>query len=468
MSSGWQLQTQCIACFFLLPVIGAESGSGAAVGYEASTDAEMDTKFTCVAQFPEDSKKFLICKVMGAEEILNGTFFSFSLVTKRHSDKCLMESPLEGRCPMESSDLLGVTVCLETWVEPASSQQCQMLEPIHIVKPEAPFGLNITYQEAANEYLFQFSTPHVGKYSYLKDKLIHEIAYKQLNGNWTTREFEHIPLKLQGKEFQPNKTYEIKIRSKPNGGFFKGTWSEWSSSVYIVTATKTTREKREEEHAIILASIFSFVLLFMLSMIPLFWKNRIKPIVWPTLPNHEKTLDKLCHKLRKNSDITFFNPESLGYVHIHKVDSIQAKPELNHFLQSLLPWNPDNSEKLGNGLEQKHNLIHINHGWLKLPLAYEGMWPAEMQSGQLGGHVHPLANRDMDEHANLYEDSSSGGSTVDTFSTHSGLSVDPTKLAGLGDTCHQTVTTSETRVSKDEDAYVTMTSFFQNKGNAGK
>lgn len=96
------------------------------------------------------------------------------------------------------------------------------------------------------------------------------------------------------------------------------------------------------------------------------------------------------------------------------------------------------------------------------------MWPVEMQSGQLGGHVHPLANRDMDEHANLYEDSSSGGSTVDTFSTHSGLSVDPTKLAGLGDTCHQTVTTSETRVSKDEDAYVTMTSFFQNKGNAGK
>lgn len=27
--------------------------------------------------------------------------------------------------------------------------------------------------------------------------------------------------------------------------------------------------------------------------------SRIKPAVWPTLPNHKKTLDKLCHKLRK-------------------------------------------------------------------------------------------------------------------------------------------------------------------------
>lgn len=52
------------------------------------------------------------------------------------------------------------------------------------VKPEAPFGLNVTYQEKANEYLVQYSTPHI-EYAFLEDKLIHQLAYRQKNASWT-------------------------------------------------------------------------------------------------------------------------------------------------------------------------------------------------------------------------------------------------------------------------------------------
>lgn len=51
------------------------------------------------------------------------------------------------------------------------------------VKPEVPFNINITYQKEANEYLIHYSTPHSWK-KYLKDKLIHQIAYRQEEGTW--------------------------------------------------------------------------------------------------------------------------------------------------------------------------------------------------------------------------------------------------------------------------------------------
>lgn len=51
------------------------------------------------------------------------------------------------------------------------------------VKPEVPFNINITYQKEANEYLIHYNTPHSWK-KYLKDKLIHQIAYRQEEGTW--------------------------------------------------------------------------------------------------------------------------------------------------------------------------------------------------------------------------------------------------------------------------------------------
>lgn len=150
------------------------------------------------------------------------------------------------------------------------------------------------------------------------------------------------------------------------------------------------------------------------------------------------------------------------------MDSIQAKSEMSHIPQASLLWNADISEKTGNGMEAKHSLTHINHGWLKLPLAYEGMWPAELQNGPLGGRQQH-AYGDPFIRATLYDDSSTGGSSGETLSTRSGSSTDPTILAGLEtDSCRQTDTSSQTRVSADEEAYVTMASFFQSNGKAGK
>ncbi|XP_015264193.1 PREDICTED: interleukin-7 receptor subunit alpha [Gekko japonicus] len=349
---------------------------------------------------------------------------------------------------------------------------CQKLKILEIIKPEAPFDLNVTYQEKEDAYLVQFSIP---LQIYLQKSLIYEIAYRPENANWTTssqtKEFQHVPLTLLRREFQPSTKYGLNVRSKPSGNVFKGSWSEWSSSAYIQTAQRMPEEISNEVILITASFVGFFVLLVLISLIPIFWKSRIKPIVWPAIPNHEKTLDKLCNKLRKNSEISFFNPESYGYAHIHKVDSIQAKSEMEHLQHLLLPWSVDVLEKVGSGLELTNNLSHINHGWLKLPLAYEGMWPAELLNRHLGRGNH--INGDEFTKANLYNERGASGQhgCDDALNTHSSALRDPTVLPGLefcqADPRPPVYANSQVKVSNKEEAYVTMASFFESKGNPG-
>ncbi|XP_062984862.1 interleukin-7 receptor subunit alpha [Elgaria multicarinata webbii] len=455
--------------FILLVAVAAESGSGsgASLGYGTCADAEMDISFECFIQMPVFQRNFLICNITRAEMNLNEVNISFTASCNKPC-KCSMASQLVCNCTLQSTDIIdSLDVCLFMTTMNAECKACQKVEAVTIIKPEAPFGLNVTYQEKANEYFVQFSTPHSSG-SYLHNKLIHELDYRQKNKPWSTKGSGYTTLKLLGKDFQPGAMYEMRVRSKPNGDYFKGSWSEWSCSTYFDTPAIVSDEISKYDIIKITISIVAFVMLFILiSLIPKFWKNRIKPIVWPTLPNHEKTLDKLFHKLRKNSDASFFNPESFEYVHIHKVDSIQAKPEMDRLQPLSLPWDPDVLEKVGNGLEQKTNLNHINHGWLKLPLAYEGMWPAEMLNFHLGRSTHTSDGNRLIR-ANQYEDNSTGGQRGCSNGHDSTSSMDLTILSGSeADPCHQAYTNSETRVPNNEEAYVTMASFFGNKGKLG-
>ncbi|KAM3843436.1 interleukin-7 receptor subunit alpha [Vipera latastei] len=453
--------------FIFLPSICAESGSGSetSVGYGTCVDYEQDNNFKCFTQMLALESNFLICDASVTEVNLNEANARFS-VNGNEPRSCFMKNPLVSNCSIYISDLIvSLTVCLTiTVINPCKN--CQELKPAHIVKPEAPFGLNITYQEKANEYLVQYSTPHI-EYAFLEDKLIHQLAYCQKNASWTTKESNFLILKLLGKEFEPEVTYEMKVRSKPNGHYYKGPWSEWSSSQYfkrsrnISTSDKTSSGINKV--VFITVSIASFfVLLVVILLVPTFWKNRIKAIVWPTIPDHQKTLDKFCNKLRKNSDTTFFNPESLGYAHIHKVDSIQAKSEVAH----LHPPSYNLEAEVENLVEQKGNLNHIHHEWLKLPLAYEGMLSTEMKNKLYSGSENTSADGSVLS-INLYNEGriiDQHGWSNNDLCKYSSVSMDHIFPELKTGSCDHTYSNGKIRVLNKEETYVTMASFFENKG----
>ncbi|XP_077203088.1 interleukin-7 receptor subunit alpha isoform X2 [Paroedura picta] len=400
----------------------------------------------------------------------NDTPINFILRYDKSDHVCSEENQLEYKCSLGSTQIYHP---VEAWLTIHTEQQyryCQTLILYEIIKPEAPFDLNITYQEKEDVYLVQFSLPPSSQ-GYLKRSLRHQIVYKPENATSNkTKVFNGVLLTLLGREFQPSQKYELKVRSKPEGELLKGSWSEWSSSAYIRTLQRVPEEISNNIILMTTSLVVFFVLLILISLILIFWESRIKPVVWPAIPNHKKTLDKLCNKLRKNSEISFFNPESFGSVHIHKVDSIRAKSEMEHFQSLLLPWSGDVPEKAGSRLEPTNNLSHINHGWLKLRLAYEGIWPTELLSRPLGRSSH--LNSDEFIKANLCSQSSTGGQPScpnALSSTHSNALQDPTVSPGL-ESCqanHPVYANSPVKVSSKEEAYVTMASFFESKGNPG-
>ncbi|XP_013925580.1 PREDICTED: interleukin-7 receptor subunit alpha isoform X1 [Thamnophis sirtalis] len=455
--------------FIFLPFTSSESGSGSEtpIGYGTCADDEQENSFKCFFQMLGLLTNFLICEATGTEVNLNEANAHFS-VYGTQPRSCFMKNPLVANCSIYSTDLIGsLDICLTiTLTNPCKN--CQKLKAVHWVKPEAPYGLNITYQEQAHEYLVQFSTPHMAN-SFLKDKLIHQLAYRQENTDWTTTESDFVRLKLLGQLFEPNVMYEMKVRSRPNGDYFGGYWSDWSSSQNFTTSARTSSGIKLRFHSLdkvvlITVSIASFFVLFIvILLVPIFWKNRIKAIVWPTIPNHQKTLDKFCNKLRKTSNTSFFNAESLGYADIHKVESIQAKSEAAH----LQPPSCSPEAETEDLVEPKSNLNHIHHGWLKLPLAYEGMLSTEEKATLYSGSEDTSGDHSVLS-INLYNEgrmADQHGWNSQDLCKYSILPMDhifpPELKAG---SCDHTYSNGKTRVLNKEETYITMASFFENKG----
>uniref|UniRef100_K7FR21 Interleukin 7 receptor n=1 Tax=Pelodiscus sinensis TaxID=13735 RepID=K7FR21_PELSI len=419
-----------------------------------------DLETECFSQL--EIKEFshsLTCNFM--EVNLNSTNINLTVCPTLFRPKCLGTQ--------KSKDFFFITTenyeiisCKEICVVLESKRKdCKRVTVTDIVKPEAPYGINITFQKDADEYLIQYSTPHTRK-KYLKDKLIHEIAYHEGNGTWNTIDSQYLQIKLLGKNLQKGASYEVKVRSKPDGKFFKGFWSEWSSSEYFKNAVGHL-EREGIGMLVVTISTVTFVLLFIIPVL-IFWETRIKPLFWPELPDHKKTLEQLCKKPKKNFDISF-NPEKFGYVHIHKVDGIQAKTEVESFLQPSAPL--DVSEKVRNELDMKKSPTDVDKSVLKLPVTYGGFWPSDTLSEHLC-ETHPFI---LDGFSNgiPYRLCSINGTQLYNYGlmTHSSSPADLTVQPRPGpintDTMSHIQPSNGIRSSNKDEAYVTMSSFCKNQ-----
>ncbi|XP_009074893.1 PREDICTED: interleukin-7 receptor subunit alpha [Acanthisitta chloris] len=451
-----------IFAMFLHTTFG-ESGCTSADGDGTLGDDEPDNfDIDCFSQLEfKDSLSSLTCNF--TELPPHNTNYTLSLCTKEDRNyMCFNMEKQEDAYFLEFTDILSNTdICMDS---EAKRRVCRRLVVTDIVKPEVPFAINITYQREANEYLIRYSTPHSWK-KYLRDKLMHQIAYRQKEDTWKTINSPYLQIKLLGKNLKTDALYEVKVRSQPYGDFFKGTWSEWSTSKSFRTAREQHSAENYSSMVMVILSILGFMLsVVVIALIIIFWEKRIKPAVWPNLPDHKKTLEQLCRKPKNNFDISF-NPESFGYVHIHKVDGIRAKAELENFLQSSTTPETSLPEKFRNGSELKMIPAMTDKSNLNLSVTYGGVWPAEA--------LHSLL--DMSQFAVTKGNCSSStyevchGNRVPLHNRGFNLSSTP-PLDPSGrlspeplndDTISETLTNSEMRSPNNEDAYVTMSNFYK-------
>ncbi|NXI99374.1 IL7RA protein, partial [Psophia crepitans] len=458
-------QTSTVLSIFVLflQTTFGESGCTSADGDGTFGDDEPDNfGIDCFSQLEfKDSYSSLTCNF--TELPPHNTNYTLALCTKEDSNYVCFDMEKQDKVYfLQFTDILSnKDICMDSEMK---KRVCRSLVVTDIVKPEVPFNINITYQKEANEYLIHYSTPHSWK-KYLKDKLIHQIAYRQEDGTWKTIESPYLQIKLLGKNLENDASYEVKVRSQPNGDYFKGTWSEWSTS----KSFRTTREQQPTERfssmVVIIPSILAFMLsIVMIVLIVTFWENRIKPAVWPNLPDHKTTLEQLCRKPKNNFDISF-NPESFGYVHIHKVDGIRAKAELENFLQPSTAPETNLPEKFRSGSDLKMFPVMTDESNLNLPVTYGGVWPAETLHRLLG--TSQFAATEGSCSCSTYEVCHSNGVPLchDSFHLSSALPLDASGHPGPeplnGDMIPQMLPTSEMRSPNNEEAYVTMSSFYR-------
>ncbi|XP_009678916.1 interleukin-7 receptor subunit alpha-like isoform X1 [Struthio camelus] len=459
-----QMSTVLSIFFLFLHTTFGESGCTSADGDGTFGDDEPDNlDINCFSQLEfKDSYSSLTCNL--TELPPHNTNYILAVCTKEDRNYvCSNMEKQEDAYFLQFTDILSNRdVCMDSGIK---RKICRSLIVTDIVKPEIPFDINITYQKEANEYLIHYSTPHSWK-KYLKNKLIHQIAYHQEEGIWKTIESPYLQVKLLGKNLEKDASYEVKVRSKPNGDYFKGTWSDWSTSKSFRTAGEHSTEK-DTDLVMIILSILGFILsVVMIVLILTFWENRIKPAVWPNRSDHKKTLEQLCKKPKNNFDISF-NPESFGYVHIHKVDGIQAKAEMESFLQPPAAPQANISEKFWSGSNLKMSSAGIDKSKLNLPVTYGGIWPTEALNGLLGKSQFPVIEEFSS--SSMYEVCRSNETPL--CSDGPGLHCTP-PLGPPGqprpepinaDTVSHMQPNSEIRSANNEDAYVTMSSFYNNQ-----
>ncbi|NWZ31547.1 IL7RA protein, partial [Asarcornis scutulata] len=452
-----------IFILFLRTTFG-ESGCTSADGDGTFEDDEPGNfDIDCFSQLEfKDSYSRLTCNF--TEMPPHNTNYTLAVCTKEDSNYvCFNMEKRDDVYFLQFTDILSnKDICMEYEIK---RRVCRSLFVTDIVKPEVPFNINITYQKEANEYLIHYSTPHSWK-KYLKDKLIHQIAYRQGEGPWKTIESPYLQVKLLGKNLETDASYEVKVRSQPNGDYFKGTWSEWSVSKSFRTAGDHSEEKYNSMFVIML-SIPGFILLVvMIVLILSFWESRIKPAMWPNLPDHKKTLEQLCRKPKNNFDISF-NPESFGYVFIHKVDGIRAKAEQESFLQPPTAPETNVPAKVRSASDLKRSPARTDKSNLNLSMSYGGICSSEALHGLLG------SNQSADTEgicgSSMYEVCHSSGVPLCEQDSDfpSAPPLDPSGQLGPepleGDMVSQMPPSSELRSPNNEEAYVTMSSFYKNQ-----
>ncbi|XP_004453390.1 interleukin-7 receptor subunit alpha isoform X3 [Dasypus novemcinctus] len=321
--------------FYLLHAVSGESGYAQNGDDE---DAEVDYSFSCYSQLSEiGTPHSLVCAFEDPD--VNSTNLEFEICGAIVEQSCLGLNKSQENYFIKTNKfvLIGNSrICVKLG---GKTIICKKTNVVKIVKPKDPFDIKVIYREEANDFLLTFNISPLQK-MYV-NQLIHNVAYRQEKheNDWMHVNLSTTRLTLLRRKLQPDAMYEVKVRSIPNGEYFEGFWSGWSPSYHF--RTPETSSTGQMDPVLLTISILSFFFVSLLVILAfVLWEKRIKPIVWPSLPDHKKTLEQLCKKPKKNWNVSF-NPESFLDCQIHTVDGIQAREEA----EDTFSPKPEESEK---------------------------------------------------------------------------------------------------------------------------
>ncbi|XP_076613935.1 interleukin-7 receptor subunit alpha isoform X1 [Chaetodon auriga] len=302
----------------LAAVTCAQSGDG---------DAVVEARISCTSHIMTDGCS-LTCKLVGGgtdnEDDEDDEADGVEKMTVCYTDWSVMRIKCEEDFSdtVSSKDLkpvvnVNVTVHLKTGATITTTVDLKK-----IVKPRSPQVWNVTFNQESNQAVIYIRTPYQNEYLKVDNQLFQLLI-------WTTgskpqsHNISSLDMKIDMQHLRKNSEYHVKARAIPQT-FLQGTWSEWSETVSFFTPTEETDQTQTEDSRETHTLIVCLVLLVVVpSSVAFFWKNKIFTYIWPSIPHPKHTLVQIC---KPNKGLLLnFKPEVVSVLKVYPMEKTEEQ-----------------------------------------------------------------------------------------------------------------------------------------------
>ncbi|CAB1318319.1 unnamed protein product [Coregonus sp. 'balchen'] len=140
----------------------------------------------------------------------------------------------------EIEDVKAMTLC---YSESSDEQRCLTENGNNVTFTDLatlplPWVVNVTFLWSSNQAFIYIGNPYLNDYLKPNNQLFQFRIWSVKNT--LVQNITYQPLIIEGDEYlHKNTEYHVKVRAKPNGKYFDGSWSEWSASLSFRTDAET-------------------------------------------------------------------------------------------------------------------------------------------------------------------------------------------------------------------------------------
>nr|XP_020492599.1 interleukin-7 receptor subunit alpha [Labrus bergylta] len=193
-----------------------------------------------------------------------------------------------------------------------------------IVKPRSPQVSNVTFDLDSYQAVFHIQTPYHQQYLKVENQMFQLLIWSA-GSSLTQNVSSSDTLKVNMQHLTLNTQYHVRVRAIPLG-HLQGTWSEWSDSSPFFTPDVVLEQRvhKQTDVSTLRLTVCLVVLLLVTSCVVFFWKIKIFSYMWPSIPHPKHTLLQIC---RPNKGLLLnFKPEEFSALRVSPLAKSEEQP----------------------------------------------------------------------------------------------------------------------------------------------
>ncbi|TKS85115.1 Interleukin-7 receptor subunit alpha [Collichthys lucidus] len=295
----------------LLPAVSrAQSGDG---------DSDAEPRISCTSDIMT-YRSSLTCKLVRGQTDVDDDEDEADGIEKMtvcYND--LKEQNVKTKCvkdvgdTVSSSDLDPVMHFNVTVYFKSGGNVTTMIDLKKIIKPRSPQVWNVTFDKS-NQAVIHIQIPYHKEILTDGNQLFQLLIWSA--GSSTVQNISQLSLKIDMDHFEKNSEYHVKVRAIPQI-YLQGTWSEWSQTYSFFTPAGNT----QDNYTLIVCLV---LLLALPTAGVLFWKNKIFTNMWPSIPHPKHTLLQICKP--DKGLLLNFKPEVFSALKVYPMQKAEEQP----------------------------------------------------------------------------------------------------------------------------------------------